>query len=79
MDKTKRLEVNKLIGRACAKWRRGEGISQLKVACDLGMSMENVSAFERGINDSVYIFAWYLSKGFDPHESVEVWQAYKSI
>lgn len=48
------------IGTFCAKERRRKGHTQLEVAFAVGFSPENISAFERGRNDNVTIFLWYL-------------------
>ena len=73
-----RQKVQRIIGRACQEWRRKQGYTQLDVALQLEMSPENVSAFERGLNDSSFILTWYLLNGFDPLESEDVWLKLKT-
>ena len=51
------------LGKICQKFRKELGYLQRDVAKDTGYSVENVSAFERGINDNSLILLWYLSKG----------------
>lgn len=68
----------KVIGRAAGDWRRENGMTQLDIAIELGTTFTNISAFERGRNDSATILLWYILHGFDPLESEEVWQLLNS-
>lgn len=74
MEKENKRRTLKTIGRAAGDWRRERGITQLDIAIELGTTFTNISAFERGINDSAMILSWYLLHGFDPLESEEVWK-----
>ena len=74
MEKEKKKHTLKTIGRAAGDWRREKGIKQIEIAIELGTTLTNISAFERGFNDSAIIFLWYVLHGFDPLESDEVWQ-----
>ena len=78
MEKEKKKHTLKTIGRAAGYWRREIGIKQLDIAIELGTSLTNISAFERGANDSATILLWYVLHGFDPLESEEVWQLLNS-
>ena len=78
MEKENKRYALKTIGRAAGDWRREKGITQLDIAIELGTSFTNISAFERGVNDSAMIFLWYVLHGFDPLESEEVWHLLNS-
>ena len=53
-----------VVGKRCAEYRRKVlRTTQRDISRDLGSSVENISAFERGINDNSLIFLWYLSHG----------------
>lgn len=78
MKKENKQHTLKVIGRAASNWRRENGITQLDVAIELETTFTNISAFERGANDSAMILLWYVLHGFDPLESEEVWQLLKS-
>lgn len=74
MKKENGRHTLKTIGHAASEWRREHGIRQLDIAIELGTTFTNISAFERGKNDSANILLWYILHGFDPLESEEVWQ-----
>lgn len=74
MEKENKRHTLKVIGRAAGDWRREHGIKQLDIAIELDTTFSNISAFERGTNDSATILLWYLLHGFDPLESEGVWQ-----
>lgn len=78
MEKENKRHTLKTIGRAAGEWRREKGITQLDIAIELGTTFTNISAFERGMNDSAMILLWYVLHGFDPLESEEVWQLLNS-
>lgn len=60
------------IGHDCKKHRREYiGVSQEEVAEELCMSAGNVSAFERGMNDSAVILSYYVMNGFSVKASFE--------
>lgn len=54
----------KTITGACKRYRNDLGVTQLEVAYETHYSVENISAFENGRNDSLMIFLWYLQNGF---------------
>lgn len=74
MTKDDRKRILKTVGRAAARWRRAHGLYQITIAEQLGMCFSNISAFERGENDSALILEWYILNGFDPMEEPEIWQ-----
>ena len=78
MEKESKQHTLKTIGRAAGDWRREKGITQLDIAIELETTFTNISAFERGMNDSATILLWYVLHGFDPLESEEVWQLLNS-
>lgn len=78
MEKENKRHTLKTIGRAAGDWRREKGITQLDIDIELGTTFTNISAFERGVNDSAMILLWYVLHGFDPLESEEVWQLLNS-
>lgn len=78
MKKENKRRTLKTIGNAAGEWRRKNEITQLYIAIELGTTFTNISAFERGMNDSATILLWYVLHGFDPLESEEVWQLLNS-
>lgn len=63
MKKDKLLNV----GKNAKQWRRYYTTHTQKTIADLlGCSIENISAFENGRNDSAYILLMYINLGFDP-------------
>lgn len=63
---------NIIIGRICQKYRQEKGYRQKDVAADTGYTVENISAFERGITNNMKIFIWYLSIGLT-YEELKKW------
>ena len=60
------------IGKYCKNYRqKNTGALQTNVAIDTGYSLENISAFERGLNDNMRIFLWYLTNGLDIQEMLK--------
>ena len=54
-----------LLGGLCGDFRRNElHITQRAIAEILGTTQSNISAFERGLNDSALILQWYYEHGF---------------
>ena len=51
------------LGMKCAEFRRSKGYTQLQVAYQLGYTESNISAFENGRTNNLFIFFWYLSQG----------------
>ena len=56
---------NKIVGKACQRWRVERGLTQAYIADRLNMTKENISAFEHGRNDSALILTMYIILGFD--------------
>lgn len=78
MENENRSKILYCLGKACATWRVDNGITQRQIAKALGCSVNNISTFELGKNDSMLIFMYYVAIGFDPMESGLAWQALKS-
>lgn len=57
-----RVHMNEL-GKACQRFRVEHGYLQSNVAESTGYSVENISAFERGLNDNSKILLWYFIHG----------------
>lgn len=53
----------KNLTKLCQQFRRDIGKTQTDVAMEVGCGLSNISAFERGLNDSMVIFCWYLKHG----------------
>lgn len=47
------------IGDICRRQREHRNMSQLEVACALGLSQQVISDFENGANDNYIIFLFY--------------------
>lgn len=60
-----RKELLKLVGFRCKRFRLEMGRTQKEVAIDCGCHNSNVSAFERGDNDSATLLLWYILNGLD--------------
>lgn len=53
----------KMVGEECRKNRIAAGIRLEELAYELGYTKENLNAFERGKNNSLYIYMFYKEKG----------------
>lgn len=53
----------KKLGAKCAEFRRSKGYTQMQVAYQTGYTDSNISAFEQGRTNNLFIFFWYLSQG----------------
>ena len=54
------------LGVMCKNYRKYTlKVSQRKLACDIGVTGQNVSAFERGKNNNARILLWYIEHGMD--------------
>lgn len=54
------------LGRICKTYRKYTlKTSQREVAGDIGVTGQNVSAFERGKNNNAKILLWYIERGLD--------------
>lgn len=58
----------KNVGSACQRFRKRIGKRQIDVATDIKCSVENISAFETGRNNSVIILLWYFDNGMTLHD-----------
>lgn len=59
------MDMQKL-GRMCKTYRKHTlKTSQCEVAKDIGVTGQNVSAFERGKNNNARILLWYIERGMD--------------
>lgn len=56
------------IGKQCQLFRYDRGYTQVEIAEDLDYCVENISAFERGKNDNLRIYLWYVLHGFTETE-----------
>ena len=54
---------SKKLGKICQRFRREQGYSQTQVGDALHYSHENISSFERGLNDNSQILLWYIYHG----------------
>lgn len=59
------LRTLKEVGATCKAYRESLGKLQREVARDTGYSPENISSFETGRNDNMYILFWYIENGID--------------
>lgn len=57
----------KIIGNECRRLRRTLNKKQKDIGTDLGYATVTISQFERGHNNNLYIFSWYLKHGLDTH------------
>ena len=76
MDKK---NCNKIVGLACRRWRIDMGFTQAYIARRLGMTRENICAFEQGRNDSALILTMYILLGFDMAKDREIWKKLMSF
>lgn len=56
-------EISKNICKACAYMRIKAGITQKDIADSLGLSVNAISLYENGKNDSMTIYLEYLNRG----------------
>lgn len=56
------------VGNYCKSWRIEHGYTQGQIARDCHCSIQNVSIFEKGKNDSLRIFVWYCNHGLKVSE-----------
>lgn len=62
MEQYKRLGLESL-GELCRLVRTHRGYTQQDVAEALGTTNQNISAFEKGLNNSAVILLWYVRHG----------------
>lgn len=65
MNDVKKKQVMEYIGEQCRLWRIDNGISLTDVAEYIECSVCNLTLFEKGLRDSMFIFVGYLQLGFD--------------
>lgn len=54
------------LGAMCKQYRKYTlKVSQRELAGDIGVTGQNVSAFERGRNNNARILLWYIEHGID--------------
>lgn len=60
------------IGMKCKLFRKYTlKATQREIADELGYSVSNISAFEKGSNTNYTILAWYVNKGFNFNKVVK--------
>lgn len=62
---------NEFIGAKCRDLRKAKRINQSTIAEELKMNRTNISKFERGDNDNLNIFLWYVAHGLDVMEIIQ--------
>lgn len=55
--------TNKEIGAMCADFRKTIDVKQSKIASDLNVSVETISAFENGRTNNARVLMWYIEHG----------------
>lgn len=58
----------KIIGQLCKRHRRRLGLTQSDVAKQTGYTTANISSFETGRNNNMFILLWYMSNGLQTSE-----------
>lgn len=53
------------LGATCRRFRKSIDKKLSDVARDTGYTLQNVSAFERGMNNNFKIYLWYANHGLD--------------
>lgn len=59
------------LGEYCAITRIKNRITQYAVAREIGCTPQNISSFERGLNNSALILLWYIKHGLV--ETLKAW------
>lgn len=59
------------LGEYCAMTRIKKNIPQHAVAKEIGCTPQNISSFERGLNNSALILLWYIKHGLV--ETLKAW------
>ena len=63
----------KIIGQLCKRHRRRLGFTQSYVAKQTGYTTANISSFETGRNNNMFILLWYVLNGLQTSELKEVY------
>ena len=58
----------KIIGQLCKRHRRRLGLTQSYVAKQTGYTTANISSFETGRNNNMFILLWYVLNGLQTSE-----------
>ena len=58
----------KIIGQLCKRHRRRLGLTQSDVAKQTGYTTANISSFETGRNNNMFILLWYVLNGLQTSE-----------
>lgn len=53
------------LGATCRRFRKSIDKKLSDVARDTGYTLQNISAFERGKNNNMKIYLWYINNGLD--------------
>lgn len=59
------------LGKECKEYRNSINMLQLDVAIDTDYSVESISAFERGRNNNLKIFLWYVENGYNVNDFLD--------
>lgn len=59
-----RHKLLSVIGQNCKAWRISKGLRLIDIACN-GVSIQSLSNFEYGFNDSVLALECYRKAGYD--------------
>lgn len=51
------------IGSLCQQFRKYLNVGQKAVAIDLNKNPQEISKFERGLNNNAQIYQWYINNG----------------
>ena len=72
MTKRKRMAFDRRFGKMIAYHRRRAGVSQQQMGKHLGLSSQQISKYERGLNRIGVYHAWQISKAlqFDLFEVI---------
>lgn len=56
------------VGKLCARCRRNRGKTQVQVAMEVDYSPENISAFENGRTNNMFLLLWYMKHFFNEED-----------
>lgn len=59
------MKSTKEIGKICKRFREDKGMTQLEFSKATGISKDNISKFENGLNRNYYILLSYIELGLD--------------
>lgn len=63
------------VGQFCAQCRRRRGKTQVQVSMSMDYSPENISAFENGRTNNMFLLLWYMVHLFTADEITELMEA----